>query len=85
VHGFSFGLPITGPYESVFEAGSHDSQRMIRTKAEGPRVWVDTYYPVMNEPVSRGQSISYVVVTRSLSNSGADDGPDVFPFFFLDL
>lgn len=50
-------MPITGPYESVFDAGSAESQRMIRTPSEGPRIWVDTYYPVMNAPVGREVSI----------------------------
>ncbi|KAL7416181.1 hypothetical protein BDY24DRAFT_381285 [Mrakia frigida] len=52
-----FGIPTTGPYENVFDAGSPDSQNMVRGKHSEPKVWVDTYYPVMNNPVSREVSI----------------------------
>ncbi|CDZ97375.1 Transferrin receptor and related proteins containing the protease-associated (PA) domain [Phaffia rhodozyma] len=52
-----FGLPVTGPFENVFDAGSEESQRRIRETQKTPQVWIDTYYPVMNEPVSRELSI----------------------------
>lgn len=38
----SFGIPTTGPYENVFDAGSAESQFMVRGNHTEPKVWVDT-------------------------------------------
>lgn len=52
-----FGVPTTGPFEHVFDAGSGESQAMVKDKHDKPQVWVDTYFPVMNTPVDREISI----------------------------
>lgn len=48
------GLRASWYDEHVFEAGSHASQRSVRDShlRARPYVWIDTYYPVMNTPVS---------------------------------
>ncbi|KAL7421862.1 Vacuolar protein sorting-associated protein 70 [Cryptotrichosporon argae] len=45
------GLPLSGVEEAIYDAGSAESQARIRGKDE-LGVWIDTYYPVMNTPVS---------------------------------
>lgn len=47
----ALGLPVTGPTENIFEAGSKESQHALR-KDSNLSVWIDTYFPVMNTPVS---------------------------------
>ncbi|KAJ9099261.1 hypothetical protein QFC21_004142 [Naganishia friedmannii] len=53
------GLPYSAPYENVFEAGSAENQAAVRglENATQSQVWVDTYYPIMNKPVSRSLDI----------------------------
>ncbi|KAJ9116409.1 hypothetical protein QFC22_004851 [Naganishia vaughanmartiniae] len=53
------GLPYSAPHENVFEAGSAENQAAVRglQNATQPQVWVDTYYPIMNTPVSRSVDI----------------------------
>ncbi|WVQ80772.1 hypothetical protein IAT38_002877 [Cryptococcus sp. DSM 104549] len=45
------GLPVSGPEENLFDAGSPESQSRVRNGMNKLGVWVDTYYPVMNTPV----------------------------------
>lgn len=47
----ALGLPETGPTEKIYEAGSAESQHALR-KGNELDVWIDTYFPVMNTPVS---------------------------------
>lgn len=47
----ALGLPETGPTEKIYEAGSVESQAALR-KGKELDVWIDTYFPVMNTPVS---------------------------------
>lgn len=51
------GIPVTGPFENLFEAGSDESQAMVRDTQARPQVWIDTYFPVLNKPVDREISI----------------------------
>jgi hypothetical protein len=51
------GIPVTGPFENLFEAGSSESQAMVRDTQTRPQVWIDTYFPVLNKPVDREVSI----------------------------
>lgn len=46
------GIPITGTDENVYEAGSPESQSSILDGMQDLKVWIDTYYPVLNTPVS---------------------------------
>lgn len=52
-------LPISGPSQKVFPAGSAENQAAVRSlhEAEEPSVWVDVYYPMMNKPVKRSVDI----------------------------
>lgn len=47
----ALGLPETGPTEKIYEAGSAESQHALR-QGKKLDVWIDTYFPVMNTPVS---------------------------------
>ncbi|KAJ9124725.1 hypothetical protein QFC24_003093 [Naganishia onofrii] len=53
------GLPYSAPFENVFDAGSVENQAAVRglENATQSQVWVDTYYPIMNTPVSRSLDI----------------------------
>lgn len=54
------GLPVSGPDEKVYPAGSPENQAAVRGLVHDdvePSVWVDTYYPIMNAPVSRSVEI----------------------------
>lgn len=54
------GLPVSGPDERVYPAGSPENQAAVRSLVHDdlePSVWVDTYYPIMNAPVSRSVEI----------------------------
>lgn len=46
------GLRVSGPEEYIFDAGSVQSQKRIKGGMDKLGVWIDTYYPVMNTPVS---------------------------------
>lgn len=46
------GLPPSGTDENVFEAGSPESQSNINGGMAELAVWIDTYYPILNTPVS---------------------------------
>jgi hypothetical protein len=51
----ALGLRQSGADEHIYEAGSHESQSRIRGEGALKKlgVWIDTYYPVLNTPVSR--------------------------------
>lgn len=56
------GLPFSAPYENVFDAGTPENQHAVLSLADTdreaqPKVWVDTYFPVMNKPVFRSVDI----------------------------
>lgn len=53
------GLAYSAPNENVFEAGTQENQQAVRglENATEPTVWVDTYFPIMNKPVSRSVDI----------------------------
>ncbi|EIW70651.1 hypothetical protein TREMEDRAFT_29057 [Tremella mesenterica DSM 1558] len=46
------GLPTSGADEHLYDAGSPESQSRVREGMDEMGVWIDQYYPVMNEPVS---------------------------------
>lgn len=50
----ALGLRQSGADEHIYEAGSHESQSRIRGEGALKKlgVWIDTYYPVLNTPVS---------------------------------
>ncbi|KAL1406998.1 Vacuolar protein sorting-associated protein 70 [Vanrija albida] len=50
----ALGLRVSGADEHIYEAGSHESQSRIRGEGALSKlgVWIDTYYPVLNTPVS---------------------------------
>lgn len=71
----ALGLPETGPGENVFEAGSAASQAALRDGRD-TAVWVDTYFPVMNTPVSSSVALLTDPVYRpSLREAVLDKDP----------
>ncbi|ORY34010.1 hypothetical protein BCR39DRAFT_518112 [Naematelia encephala] len=48
----ALGLPPSGPEDHLYDAGSAPSQARILDGMHKIGVWIDTYYPVMNTPVS---------------------------------
>lgn len=56
------GLPISAPYDSVYEAGSHESQDAVygMPKRAEAKVWVDTVRPaLLIEPLLKTQVLPY--------------------------
>lgn len=55
-------LPVSGDKKMVFDAGSKDSKRML-LKEDGPRVWIDTYYVLLNHPTPLKESETSITLS----------------------
>ncbi|KAE8537903.1 hypothetical protein D1P53_005964 [Cryptococcus gattii VGV] len=51
------GLRVSGSMEFIYDAGSPESQARVRNGMDKLGVWIDTYYPVMNTPVSAAATL----------------------------
>ncbi|KDR83894.1 hypothetical protein GALMADRAFT_236366 [Galerina marginata CBS 339.88] len=81
-------LGITPPStEPIFPAGSFESQDAVRSiaKADKPRAWIDTYYPVMNTPLERSLQIvdknGTLIWEASLVEFSDDTDPEAGKYF----
>lgn len=46
------GISTSGVDESIYDAGTSESRDLLRTTQGKPKVWVDTFYPLLNSPVA---------------------------------
>lgn len=73
----SLGLAPTGADENVYEAGSEESQNSIYGGMTETAVWIDTYYPILNTPVSSSVTLlSDPPVKAKLQEDIVEGDPD---------
>lgn len=71
------GLRVSGADEYLFDAGSHESQKRVRGGMNRLSVWIDTYYPVLNTPVSSSVTVlADPPIHAKLREAKVDGDPD---------
>lgn len=72
----ALGLPISKPFEKVYDAGSRESRRQIKGRNGELRVWVDTYYSLLNYPRNRSLTLEQPDGGKFTAKLIEDDVPE---------